>query len=167
MRIRAAEITDIESIANVSIKSWRYAYANILPANILDSLSINNLITEWQGRLTRKNSWTLVAELDGSIVGFMSFGDYRLDSNKNIAEIYTIYVDPDYWSVGIGSELFAKGLKEIIEQNFNSIVLWVFAKNQIGRRFYEKNGFIETQETKVDPRLDNLIEIKYLKVLAN
>lgn len=163
--IRIADATYAEKIAALSINSWRKAYANILPQKMLDDLSIENITTEWGERLTNKKSSVLVAELNNSVVGFVNFGDYREDYDKNIAEIYAIYTDHNYWAAGIGSALLSKAISNISSLDFEQIVLWVFVKNTIARSFYEKNGFYESNETKQEARLDNLVQVKYIKNL--
>ncbi|MBP9778219.1 MAG: GNAT family N-acetyltransferase [Rickettsiaceae bacterium] len=105
-----------------------------------------------------------MAEINKSITGFVSFGDYREDPNKNIAEVYAIYIDPSYYRSGIGSLLLAEAGSYISTMDFKQIVLWVFDKNSLAKSFYEKNGFTGTFETKKDIRLNNLTEIKYIKI---
>ena len=163
--IRIADITYANKIAALSINSWRKAYANILPQKMLDDLSIETITSEWNERLTCKHSSVLVAELNDAVVGFVNFGDYREDYNNNIAEIYAIYTEHNHWAAGIGTSLLSQAISHISNLDFRQVVLWVFVKNKIARSFYEKNGFYESNETKQEARLDNLVQVKYIKSL--
>ena len=42
MNIREANKNDARSIANVQVKSWQFAYREIMPKEYLDSLSVQN-----------------------------------------------------------------------------------------------------------------------------
>ena len=70
---------------------------------------------------------TIVYELDGRVVGFISLID---------SEVGGFFVDPDQQGQGIGLALMdqARDIRPFLE-------LDVFEANSIGRRFYESYGF--------------------------
>src|SRR5215469_16160422 len=70
--IRPAAIDDCESIAQVHVQSWRDSYKNILPASILDSLSIHERLQMWQSAVSDGGRYPVyVAQLESRIVGFV------------------------------------------------------------------------------------------------
>ena len=88
----------------------------------------------------RRPEWCLVAELDGHVVGFVTF---MLNSETRIAEIGNNAVDPDYQGQGIGPALYRHILELFREADM------VYAKVHTGldeahlpaRTAYQKVGF--------------------------
>lgn len=91
---------------------------------------------------------TWVWETDGSVVGFISLF-------KN--EIGGLFLDPKFHGLGIGRALVdhACGLRDELDVE-------VFKDNVIGRTFYEKYGFVRTEEkVHVETGLD-LLRLKFV-----
>lgn len=76
----------------------------------------------------RPNTWW-VARRNGLVVGFLMIEGENLDQ---------LYVDPLHQRSGVGAALLAKAKK----LSPRRIVLWTFQRNQRGRSFYIKNGFV-------------------------
>jgi hypothetical protein len=70
--IRQAEQSDCEGIARVHVDSWREAYAGIVPDEYLASLSIERRKSMWEKILSQSDDFTLVAEVNDEIVGFVN-----------------------------------------------------------------------------------------------
>ncbi len=73
------------------------------------------------------NADTLVAEIEGHVIGFIS-----MIGN----EIGGLFVDPEFHGIGVGTALVDKACE--IHCN---LIVEVFEDNIIGRRFYTKYGF--------------------------
>ena len=50
----------------------------------------------------------------------------------------------------------------IYNAGFSKVMLWVFKENYMARKFYENNGFVLTEKTKV---FNDAIEVMYCKYL--
>jgi GNAT superfamily N-acetyltransferase len=57
------------------------------------------------------------------------------------AELYALYVHPDWWSTGTGRALMDRVLTEVRAEGYPRIILWVLRDNRRARRFYERVGF--------------------------
>lgn len=76
--IRPATVDDAYGIARVHVDTWRDAYAGIVPAAVLAALDIDARAQRMRQLLGDPNPFTnLVAALDGTVVGFVTFGPYR------------------------------------------------------------------------------------------
>jgi ribosomal protein S18 acetylase RimI-like enzyme len=141
--IRPALIPDALAIAKVHIAAWQAAYAGIFPEDFLKSLSLEQREAQWVSNLNGATSATAVAEREGHVLGFVSFGPARDDDcdSSLVAEIVAIYVAPDAWGTGIGSQLFEFAMKSLAERSFETVTLWVLEDNAQARRFYERRGF--------------------------
>lgn len=71
----------------------------------------------------------------------LRYGTYRPDHvDTGTAYLRSLYVHPDSWGAGIGSELLHDGLAQLPEE-LSRVRLGVLEGNQIGKRFYGKHGF--------------------------
>ena len=106
MNIRVAKIDDSPAIAEVHVRTWRSAYKNILPDELLNNLSIEKRTEAWKnGFEAADNGTAIVAELpDAGIVGWAHFSKSRDDDNGrcSVGEITGIYILSEYWRQGIG-----------------------------------------------------------------
>jgi GNAT superfamily N-acetyltransferase len=142
--IRALTDADIDAVAEVHVRSWRSGYAGILAADYLAALDPADFARRRRNRTGPPGSRTLVATDGGTVVGFTSFGPYRVDGgdghNPAVGELYAVYVDPARWSAGIGRKLLAAARAGLTEAGFPVMRLWVFEANDRARRFYQRAG---------------------------
>ncbi|MDQ3690099.1 MAG: GNAT family N-acetyltransferase [Chloroflexota bacterium] len=155
-RIRLAESCDTAAIARIQIAAWRTAYASFLPAAFLDGLDQSARTAQWQARIgpaAHEYSPTFVALDNTSTVrGFSHTGPVRDDDllPDDLAEVYTIYVDPLAWRQGIGSGLMAAIDAFWRPRGIHELVLWVFEQNFESRAFYERLGWQQDGARQVD-----------------
>ncbi len=114
--VRRAAPADAGAIADVHVRSWQVAYRGLVPDEVLDNLSRADRQSTWQTLLARNadGSFTLVAERDW-VVGFCSIvaPSRDGDAGARTCEVAAVYVDPDHWRAGIGSELLVAALRKV------------------------------------------------------
>lgn len=84
-----------------------------------------------------------LAEVDGRAIGYLS-GAVRGPSawrTVPMAEIFELYVIPEYRSQGIGERLVRSFLRWARDQGAERIVVAAFAANEAALRFYRRVGF--------------------------
>ena len=106
MSVRRAELADARAIAEVHVRTWQAAYRHAFPAEVLDSLSVDDREDLARRLLERWAEVVWVAEADGRIVGFASVGPSRTEEGSG--ELYAIYVLPEAWGTGAASGLMAE-----------------------------------------------------------
>jgi GNAT superfamily N-acetyltransferase len=85
---------------------------------------------------------TLVAEADGSVVGFAAFGPCRdADASARVGELYAIYVLPEWLRQGTGRSLHGVCVDDLRRSGFDEARLWVLEANPGARSFYERLGW--------------------------
>lgn len=143
--VRRATPADAGAIADVHVRSWQIAYRGLVPDEVLDNLSLAHRESTWQTVLVRnaEGAFTLVAERD-QVVGFCSIiaPSRDDDAGERTCEVAAVYVDPDRWRAGIGSELLVAALREVAAAGAEDVTLWVFAENQAALAFYRRFGFV-------------------------
>ncbi len=133
---------DFTLIREIYEKSWKYAYKGIIPMDYMNSVPKER----WGGKITENGRTEIGAFEDGRIIGTASFCASRWKKFADHGEIVTIYLLPEYIGRGAGSALIERCISALKEQGFRRILLWVLEENVRARRFYEKHGFVLTDE---------------------
>jgi GNAT superfamily N-acetyltransferase len=159
--VRDAGIDDVEAIARVQVRSWQEAYAHVFAAEDLAGLSVER--RQEVAREALGSAVALVAERDGEVLGFAFAGPSR--DSEGVAELYSIYVDPNAWGTGHGRELILEVERRLREQGFIWAELWVLEDNPLGRRFYEAAGWSSADTRPIEIFATEVPEIRYRKRL--
>jgi GNAT superfamily N-acetyltransferase len=138
LEIRPITEADIDAVAEVHVRTWQAGYAGIVPAEHLAGMDPARNAEHRRAREPRPGQHTLVADVDGTIVGFVAFGPDRSDPRRG--ELYAIYVHPDHWGEGAGRRLIEAARTGLADAGFADMRLWVLADNARARRFYERAG---------------------------
>ncbi len=89
----------------------------------------------------------LVAELDGVIVGLLSFMYRHIASDKQVTRdvifVDDLAVKAEYRCHGIGSQLLNQMKEKVHSEHLDGLELQVNARNTAARKMYEKLGFTE------------------------
>jgi ribosomal protein S18 acetylase RimI-like enzyme len=162
--IRGAGASDAAQIARVHIRSWREAYAGIVPAEYLEALDEADRASRWEQDLRngpRDNVRTWIAEAGSKTLGFATLGPSRdEDADRGDVEIYSMYLDPGMWGRGVARELMRTVLADVPAGT--PITLWVIADNDRARHFYRRHGFTPDGSERLDEiGGEELLEVRY------
>lgn len=133
---------DLSEISSIYEKSWKYAYKGIIPQDYLDSIPEGR----WVKVLGREGLYSLVMTENGHLIGTASICRSRWEKFPDFGEIVSIYLLPEHIGKGYGKALFERCTAELRERGFERSLLWVLEENTRARRFYERNGFVCSDE---------------------
>jgi len=147
--IRLAVPSDAPDMAEVLMRSWEVAYRDIIPAEYIREKSATRH-DSFKRIITDENSTQYVIQTDGKTVGIMGINPtpHDDDLDDDIAELESIYLHPDWYRQGIGSQAMDFAYEVARRAGKTAIVLWVFAGNTNSIKFYEKCGFSADGKTK-------------------
>ena len=140
--IRNVVADDADAIAKVQVDTWRSAYNNLVPSEVLESLSYKQRSEYWKSVISREDreGIFLVAEEEANgVVGFCVCGINRDEDSEFASELYAIYVLEVHQDHGIGRALFEEYRKWTLDRGMTSMIVWVLRDNPY-RRFYETMG---------------------------
>ena len=140
IKIRQAQLSDLELIASIKVAGWQSAYREIVDYKYLASMSVDKQIEVIKNYSL---DTIFVAENDGEVIAFCRFYEYDnpVYEDKEIdCEIREIYVKPDIKRQGIGSKLFIHTMNYFRHKGKKKLYLGVFKENHNARSFYEKMG---------------------------
>ncbi|MDR5674587.1 GNAT family N-acetyltransferase [Halalkaliarchaeum sp. AArc-GB] len=140
---------DARGVLRVNALSWREAYSDLVPEEVLERQDPNPKPADVDRLLQAlpEEGVVLVAVEEDTVRGF---ADFRWDeeSTKEFvgpaeAGLRAIYVHPDDWGRGIGTALLAEGLSRLPDR-IRAVRLEVLADNERAREFYQSRGFEQT-----------------------
>ena len=123
-----------DQLARVHLASWRAGYRGIVDESFLSQMSLEKRTEDWTKWLASGVQGFCCAA-DDVVVGFLTYAV----KEENQWELMTLYVDPDYWSRGIGRSLM-DAYHEILPAGALSF-LYVVRENARAIAFYEKYGY--------------------------
>jgi len=169
--LRLANPSDAYDLAEMHVSTWQVAYRGLLPDDFLDGLTVAARAERWLQILTDSLRQVWVACEADRIVGFASLGISRDDDAlpHQTGEIYGLYVHPDEWRRGIGSELMVQALHALELKGYAEATLWVLRGNKRARDFYEASGFVPDDAAKVDTNAAGISfdEVRYRRRLSD
>ncbi len=143
--VRPARLEDARGIAEVHVASWRAAYADLVPAEKLAELDVDERERTWRDRIANAEASTMrswVAELDGAVVGYaFTIPSEDEDLEPGTHEVAALYTFPDVWGTGAGAALMQTCEAALIDSGVHQAALWCLEDNVRARRFYERGGW--------------------------
>lgn len=88
-----------------------------------------------------KNFPVIVAELDGKVVGFGMYSEFRFREAYKFTVEHSVYVDNEYHGKGIGKVLLQELIRIAKAQNLHTMIAVIDAENESSVEFHEKFGF--------------------------
>lgn len=161
--IRRAKLDDAENVQTVARASWHTAYDEILGEE-----TVNSVIDSWYEidglRTAIKETIFYVAERDGELIGFANAGQ-NPEYEDDTFELFRIYVLPEYWNRGIGSQLLEPVVGDVKSEGGNQLRLSVLAENEVGVGFYKSHDFERVKEEDIEFSGETYEEYEYVKSL--
>ena len=156
---------DVTSIAALHAASWRSTYRGLLPDLFLDEEVDRNRLDLWQRRFELDEGsrpLTLKAMSGGTLTGFACA---LIDDDAEWGTLLdNLHVRPDATSRGIGKLLLGAVLARVREAGVSKrLHLWVLDANTRARRFYEREGGVESGTASVEliPHV-HVAEVRYV-----
>lgn len=170
VRVRAADTGDADELASVHLESWRWAYRGLLPDRYLNRLRQEELAARWWRRLAADDAEEaiLVVEHDERLAGFVTFGPRRDDPSwlGYSGEVFMLYLAPELVGNGLGRRLLESAFEDLARVRCHWVVVWVLAKNERARRFYERAGMQLDGARRWEPFGDRAVPVlRYAKAL--
>ena len=139
--IREMRPEDYDAKGYVHWKSWQETYAGLIEERFI----LNQSLEKCQNIAHRWPQNTLVADLDGKIVGYSCYGK----GEDGSGEVIAIYLLREAQGAGLGRKLMDVAMEQLA--GCSPITLWVLRGNDHAIGFYEHYGFRLTGEEKVIP----------------
>lgn len=142
--IRKITENDFPRIAEIIVFSKRFSYRSIFNNDFVSFNELNVVKLYEQYKQNKNLTENMLVLDDGIIKGIINQTFY-----KDSVEITDFYIEPFFMRKGIGTKLIQSVIENAKKLKLNKIFLWVIEENFTARKFYEINGFLCTQKTKL------------------
>lgn len=106
----------------------------------------------------------LVAEEDGRVLGFASYGPFRPWPAYQFTVENSLYVDPACFGRGVGSALLAETIERARAAGRHAMLAGIDAANAVSLRLHEKFGFREAGRLpEVGWKFDRWLDLVFLQ----
>jgi L-amino acid N-acyltransferase YncA len=173
--VRPARADDAEEIGRIQVVTWRTAYASILPAAVLESLSETEAASAWAAAISSPPSprhHVLVAQEQQWSVGFAAVGpaDELEDDDPDPATtvaLAPILVEPRWGRRGHGSRLLAAAVDHARADGMTRAIAWIPEGDAPSREFLLSAGWAPDGLARaLDTGAGELREIRLHTLLA-
>ncbi|GAA4777373.1 MULTISPECIES: GNAT family N-acetyltransferase [Flavobacterium] len=159
--IRKATITDMISVLEIV----NYEISNTTAIWDYDLRTLEEQEAIYIEKLEKEFPF-LVAEIDGKIVGFGTYGTFRFKIGYRFTVEHSVYINKDFHGNGIGTLL----LKELIEiarnQNLHTMIGVIDSENHGSITFHKKLGFQEVGHIKETGfKFDRWLDSVFVQIL--
>lgn len=88
-----------------------------------------------------KNFPVIVAEIEGKVVGFGMYSEFRFREAYQYTVEHSVYIDEQFQGKGIGKLLLARLIELAKEKNLHTMIAVIDSENTESILFHEKFGF--------------------------
>jgi ribosomal protein S18 acetylase RimI-like enzyme len=141
---RIARPSDAPAVGLVQAAVWRAAYADVLPHDVVEQFDGPSFARVWRDSLNTPPSprhVLLVGCAGEQVVGFAAVGPSAdADATETSGEVLAFGVHPDARRSGHGSRLLNAAVDTLRGKGFDSISMWILAKDEATRAFLTAAG---------------------------
>jgi RimJ/RimL family protein N-acetyltransferase len=142
-RIRPATPSDVPALSELAKRTWAAAFgSSVSPED--EAAELEKMRSEGYFAEALRASTILVAEEDGTLLGYVQFGEVEIpevEVRPGDQALHRIYVDLGLQGKGIGRELLKAAFRHPRLARASRIYLTVWERNEAAIRLYERFGF--------------------------
>lgn len=144
--VQPATAADLSEIVRIHRETWRLAYGELLPQEVLDTLDTDDAwsMAVQQGAVLKatEGEWTV-----GFVVaskapdGEVAKADGSLPEDADTTALISVLVEPRWGRRGHGTRLVAEACRRLKEAGASKGIAWVPEADKASRNFYERLGW--------------------------
>lgn len=150
--VRAATPSDAAEIARIQLDTWRAAYRDLLPAEVLDALDAAEAEATWRHTIEEGPARVFVATEGQWHVGFIAAGPAPSDESAaadgtpapdadHVALVSALLVEPRWGRRGHGGRLLAAVAEAMAADGLTRGISWTAELDKASLRFWERAGW--------------------------
>ena len=143
--IRKVMHGDEKTLAYIQTESWKAAFKDLIPEDVLvRSTDLNKATAMYQRLLDMGKGNGYILEIDGKPHCIAWWDAARDEDMQGAAELICIHSLKENWGKGYGHLMMERILEDVQKAGYPQIMLWVFDSNARAIGFYKAHGFVAT-----------------------
>lgn len=121
---------------------------------------------DWFLQKQHKNEPIFVAEIDGTIAGFATYGPFRERAGYFRTIEHSVYVHKDFRGKSVGYQLMIEVIRSAKERDYHTIIAGIDSANKGSVEFHRKFGF-EMVGTfrEVGYKFDHWLDVIFMQLM--
>lgn len=159
--IRNASLEDVPKILAIVNHAIEHTTSNYL----YEKLPLATQILWFEDKIA-KNFPVIVADDDGIVVGFGTYGTFREKIGYQYTVEHSVYVADDCIGKGVGSLLLTELIQLAKSESYHVMVGGIDAANKDSIAFHKKFGFTENGVLKeVGFKFDQWLDLQFMQLI--
>jgi lincosamide nucleotidyltransferase A/C/D/E len=161
--VRLGAVEDVPAVCAIRIRSWRAAYAGLMPQPVIDAIDIGTMWSTWCASVRHPPSPSTQLFVGGPPGEVHAYAWVRPDDeSRTAAYVGAIYSDPSAWGTKAGWTVFSAAVAFLRGQGFDDLNLWMLKGNERAGRFYERAGWVPAgEEQTTQTSAGSYVEVRY------
>jgi phosphinothricin acetyltransferase len=161
LNIRQALISDAAGILDI----YNHAILNTTSVYSYEPHTLAMRIA-WMEDKNRSDIPVFVAEVDGIVVGFATYGPFRVWPAYQYTVEHSVYVHYNYRQRGIAQTLLEKLIETVTQKQVHTIIAGIDAGNTASINLHQKMGFTEVGTFKqVGYKFNRWLDLKFMQLI--
>jgi GNAT superfamily N-acetyltransferase len=168
--VRVGWADDAAGVAQVQVAAWRRQYADLLPADVLADLDVEQFAAAWHQAMARPadaRNRVLVALERNTIRGFAVTSPSSDPDSDPVAdgELSELVVDPEHTRAGHGSRLLHASVDTMRADRFTRATTWLATNDDVLRSFLTESGWApDGAHRQLDLHGDGSVVVKQVRL---
>jgi GNAT superfamily N-acetyltransferase len=160
--VKLAEKQDAEALTEVFMRALHISMFPFTPKGYTRRFTYKKWQKKFQERISSKEWILYAAEVEGEVVGMIGATKNPHPPLEYKTMIRSLYVDPDFHGMGIGTLLFQTLIERLKKEKKNKIILWTIKANMSVRAFYTKQGGGLAEHLKLPKEHPEMPHVAYI-----
>jgi phosphinothricin acetyltransferase len=123
---------------------------------------------QWWNEKQEKNHPVIIAEKEGAVVGFATYGTFRIWPAYKYSVEHSLYVHPDHKGKGIGKLLLEAIIHAARQADYHTLIAGIDAANEASLRLHRQFGFTEAGSFKeVGYKFDRWLDLVFMQLILD
>lgn len=161
--IRSAVREDVPGILDI----YNHAVLHTTATYDLEPVSLEARLAWFDGKMT--TGWPVwVAEQDGQVVGWATYGPFREKAGYNLTAEHSVYVREGLRGQGVGQRLMQKLIENARQRGLHVLIGGVDASNEGSIAFHRSLGFeAGTPLREVGRKFDRWLDVLFMQLFLD
>lgn len=123
---------------------------------------------QWYDDKISKGIPVIVADIDGRVVGFISYGPFRAWPAYKYSVEHSVYVDREFRNQGIAKKLLIRLIEVVSKKDIHTLIAGIDADNSASIHLHQQLGFQDAGHfSEVGYKFGKWLNLRFLQLILH